>query len=278
MVLRACRTLVGGAAFAVLVIGGAGCDVSVDGSGGFNFELVSGRAEEEWTRTYPLASGGLLEIVNINGRITAEVGEGPAVEVRAARIARAATDEGARELLAQVEMREEVGEARVRIEVRPPRVSGLRSHEVRWTVRIPKGVNVNFRTVNGGVRLTGLEGEVRARTTNGGVTAKGLRATALEASVTNGGVDIELASAPSTGAFDLEATNGGVTLALPADSKADVSARCTNGGISVSGLELEIQGEQSRRRLQGRLNGGGARVSLSTTNGGVRLSRAAGTT
>ncbi len=275
MVLRAGRSLVGLAGVTLLAVGGIACDVSVDGSGGFNLELVSGKAQEEWTRTYQLGPGGLLEIVNVNGRITAEASAGSAVEVRAERIARASTDEGARDLLKEIEMREEVADARVRVEVRPPRLRGLRGHEIRWTVRVPKGVNVDLRTVNGGVRLTGLEGEIRAKTTNGGVTGKALRATTLDASVTNGGVDIELATAPTGGTFELEATNGGVALALPAESKADVNARCTNGGITVSGLELELQGEQTRKRVQGRLNGGGARVSLATTNGGVRLTKAA---
>jgi hypothetical protein len=275
MVWTAVRRIVLVSGVVLLGIGGAACDINVDGSGGFSFDLASGKAQDEWTRTYDLDAGALVEIVNVNGRITAEPGSGGGVEVRAERIARASTDDGAREHLKEIEMREEVSDTRVRVEVRAPRHRGFRGHEVRWTVRVPKGVNVDLRTTNGSVRLTGLEGEIRARTTNGGVTGKGLRPTVLDASVTNGGVDIEVASALTGGTFELEATNGGVALALPAESKADINARCTNGGIRVSGLELELQGEQTRRRVQGRLNGGGARVNLATTNGGVRLTRAA---
>ena len=91
--------------------------------------------------------------------------------------------------------------------------------------------------------------------------------------MTNGGVEIELATAVSTGTFQLEAVNGGVILMLPADSKADVSGRCTNGGIVAQDLPIEISGEQSRRRLDGKLNGGGARISLETVNGGVKIGR-----
>lgn len=249
------------------------CDISVDGNGGFSLDVASGRAQDEWTRSYDIAAGGLLEIINVNGRITAEAGEGPNVELTAERIVRASTDEAAREALAKVEMREETSSSRVRVEVRVPRMSGIGGHELRWTIKVPKGVNVDLRTVNGGVRLSGLEGEIRARSTNGGVTGKSLVASALDASVTNGGVDIELASMPATGSFDMRSVNGGVRLTLPGDARADVTARCTNGGISVNGLELELEGEQSRRRVAGKLNGGGARVTLQTTNGGVRLSK-----
>src|SRR5438067_1605076 len=65
-------------------------------------------------------------------------------------------------------------------------------------------------------------------------------------------------------------TSGGVVLTVPESAKADVTATCTNGGIQISGAKLEIS-EQSRRRLEGRLNGGGTPIELHTTNGGVRL-------
>jgi DUF4097 and DUF4098 domain-containing protein YvlB len=68
----------------------------------------------------------------------------------------------------------------------------------------------------------------------------------------------------------LGTVNGGVTLGLPESAKADVLATCTNGGINISGLKLEVS-EQSRRRVEGKMNGGGTPIELSTVNGGVRL-------
>jgi hypothetical protein len=273
MHLRTTRALARALVLGGLTFGLTACDVSVDGNGGFSLDVASGKAQDEWSRSYEIEPGGQLEIINVNGRITAEAGDGPVTEVRAERTARATSDEAARELLGQLDMREETSSSRVRVEVRAPRMSGRGGHELRWTIKVPKGVNVDLRTVNGGVRLTGLHGEIRARSTNGGVTGKNLTASSLDASVTNGGMEIELASLPSTGTFDMKTVNGGVTLTLPGDARADVTARCTNGGISVSGLELQLEGEQSRRRVSGKLNGGGARVTVETTNGGVRVSK-----
>ncbi len=65
-----------------------------------------------------------------------------------------------------------------------------------------------------------------------------------------------------------------MSLTLPGDSKADVTARCVNGGVSINGLSLDITGEQTRKKVEGKLNGGGTRVVLDTTNGGVRLNKA----
>jgi len=264
--LRACLVL------AVVAVTAA-CDVQV-GKDGFSMDLATGRATDTWTRSYPLAEGGRLELVNVNGRIAAEPSPGTAVELVAERTAKAGTDEAAQELLGRVEMREEIGDSRVRVEVRAPRTFGVSNVDVQWTVKVPKGAVVDLRTVNGRVALTGLEGELHARAVNGGVSGKRLSVTTLEASTVNGGVDIELL-APLTGegSVALESVNGGVFLALPDESQASVTARVSNGGISTGDLEVQVTGEQSRRRLEGTLNGGGTRVTLRTTNGGVRISR-----
>ena len=269
----------------------AGCDIAVNGDGGLNFDLAAGKAQDTWTRSYPLGKSGRIEIININGRISAEATDGTSVEVVAERTAKAGTDDGAKDLLKQIEMREEVSGDRVRVEVRAPRMHGGSGHEIKWTVKIPRGVSVDLRTINGGVRMNGLEGEIRARSTNGGITGTAMIATAVDASTTNGGVEIELARAVSTGSYELQAVNGGVSLTMPSDSKADVAAKCVNGGINVEGLDLQINGDEtqnaneaekrtlrarsSRRRLDGQLNGGGARVSLETVNGGVKILRTA---
>ncbi|HYU78244.1 MAG TPA: DUF4097 family beta strand repeat-containing protein [Vicinamibacterales bacterium] len=274
MYLQRARNVVPIAAVALAAWSLAACDIAVQGhgDGGFQFD-AGGRAQDEWSRTYHLAAGGQLELINVNGQITAEASDGDTLELRAERTMKASSDEAARDLLSKMEMREEVGDARVRIEVRPPQMRRS-GQEVKWTLKIPKGISVDLRTVNGSVKLIGLQGDVRARSTNGGITGDRLLASNIDASVTNGGVEIALAHATASGSIDLESVNGGVSLALPEDSKADVSARCVNGGIRVTDLNLDIIGEQNRRRLEGKLNGGGAHVSLETTNGGVKITRA----
>jgi len=262
----------------LVAIGLSACDIAVDGHGGLNFDVAAGKAQDEWSRTYTLAAGGRFELINVNGKITAEASDGSAIEVKAERSAKSSSDDAARELLGRIEMREEVGEGRVRVEVRPPRFSGMSGHEIKWTVKVPRGRAVDLRTVNGGVRLVGLDGDIRARSTNGGISGAGLQPTLLDAAVTNGGVDIELGRAITEGTYELEAVNGGVSLSLPSDSKADITGRCVNGAISVVDLPIEVQGEQSRKRLDGQLNGGGAKINLETVNGGVRIGKSASTT
>jgi hypothetical protein len=254
--------------------GMAACDVQVGQDGDFSFGVASGRAQDTWSRRYTLPAGGRFELVNVNGRIVAEPSPGEAIEVEAERIAKATSDEAAREMLGKVEMREETGASQVRVEVRSPRNFGVGGVEVRWTVKVPRGKVLDLRNTNGKVELSGLEGEVRVRTVNGGVEGRGLSVQTLEASTVNGGVDVELVQPLSgDGKVSLESVNGGVKLALPPASRASVVARVTNGGIDLGGLDLQQTGEQTRRRVEGTLNGGGTPVTLETTNGGVRLSK-----
>jgi DUF4097 and DUF4098 domain-containing protein YvlB len=250
-----------------LALAGVGCDVSI-GENGFSLDVASGKATDEWNRSYTIVPGGRLQIENTNGRIEALPAAGSQVEIRAERIAKASTDEAARELLKQSELHEDVSAAQIRIQTKMPRQRFSRqSLEVRYHVRVPKGLSVDFETVNGGVRLENLEGQIAASTTNGGVTGTGLSGT-VKATTTNGGVEIEMAAV--TGDLELETTNGGIRLQLPGSIKANLDARCVNGGISVSGFD--VQGEQSRRRVSGTINGGGPRISAETTNGGIRIS------
>ncbi len=249
----------------------AGCDVSV-GEHGFSMDVASGKAQAEWTRSYTIASGGRLEITNVNGTITASPGDGPQVEIRAERIAKARNDEAAQELLKKIEIVEEAAPDRVRIETKVPKMSWGRSgHEVRYFVKVPKGLAVDFETVNGGVRLENLDNQIVASTTNGGVRGKGLRG-AVKASTTNGGVEIAMAAV--TGEVDLETTNGGIRLDLPQDARANLEARCVNGGIGVDESMSVDTTEKTRRQFRGTMNGGGPRVSAGTVNGGIRIRKA----
>jgi DUF4097 and DUF4098 domain-containing protein YvlB len=238
----------------------AGCEMA-------HVELT-GRATDQWTRTYTLARGGQVEIVNTNGTIELEGADIEQVEIRAERIAKAATDEAARALLPKIEIKEDVTPDHIRLET--GRIEGFTigiGFEVRYTVRAPRHTTIRVTNTNGQVSATGLTGIMFAKTTNGGVKASNVSGE-LSARTTNGEVDVEMADL--TAKISLQTTNGGVKLTLPDDVKADLSASCTNGGINVSGLKLETT-ESTRRRVEGKLNGGGTLIDLRTTNGGIRV-------
>ena len=245
-----------------VVLALAACDLSLGN--------LSARATDEWTHTYPLTAGGEIRIVNTNGRIDVEGVDGATVEVRAERIARGATESAARELLPRIVIKEDIKPDRISLETE--RMSGIMigaGFEVRYHVRAPKNALVNVTNTNGQVAVNALSGKVVAHTTNGAVKGTNLTG-GVDGQTTNGSVSIDMASLSSE-RISLETTNGSVTLMLPEKAKATVSAAVTNGGINVGSLDNFEVTEKARRRLEGKMNGGGTEVELRTTNGSIRI-------
>lgn len=260
----------------------AACDIQAGNGGDFKIDFASGKATDTWSRSYKIPEKGRFELINVNGKITAEPADGAEVIVEGRRTAKGRSDEAAKEMLAKLEIREEVGESTVRVESRPPRLSGFGGHEIEWTIKVPKGVIVDVRTTNGGVRLNNLSNEIHAKTTNGGVRGENITPSLIEASAVNGGIEFKLGSPlDATDSVDLETVNGGVTLEMPSESKATIAARCVNGGVRVNDLDITREEQATefdkKRRLNGTMNGGGAAVKMNTTNGGIHLSRSGGT-
>jgi len=250
------------AAVAVAALVLAGCDIVV--------ESLNSQASDEWTRRYTLAPGGQVEILNVNGAIEVRSSEGTTVEVRAVRTAHGASEQTAKETLGRVEIKETATPEQIRIETNTPRGLGALSRvTVEYHVVVPRTAKLRLRTDNGSLKMSGVGGAVKLETTNGSITAEQLGG-AVDAGTTNGSVKIDVDTVAKDG-IQIETTNGSVELRLPSSSKADLVGRCVNGSVHASNLNVESGGETTRRRLEGRLNGGGPRVELQTTNGSVRF-------
>lgn len=246
----------------LLLVAAGGCDIAIADH--------SEKVTSEWTKTFEIGPGGRFEVSNVNGKVQVLPADGTTVEVVAKKIGSGATPEAAKEALERIQIAESVSGNSVKVETKLDRGNWSRGGgSVEYTVRVPRSVEVKAVTVNGGVDVRGIEGRVVAEATNGGVRAREIGGP-IEASTTNGGVDVELTRVAPEGA-KLECTNGGIELRLPKDAQASISARVTNGGIDTGGLAIQAVGESSRRRLNGNLNGGGPRISLEGTNGGIRI-------
>jgi len=125
-----------------------------------------------------LAAGKTIEILGVNGSIFAEGGSGREVEVRATKRARKSEVESV--TFEIIEHANGVticamypSDGRRENECR----EGGKGHmnvkdndvEVEWTVRVPSGVELSARTVNGRVEATGLSAPAVARTVNGSI-------------------------------------------------------------------------------------------------------------
>ena len=255
-----------------LVCAGSACDVKVSKDGDVSVDVASGKANDEWRRTYSLPNGGRLEIINVNGLIEVYPASGPDVEVIARREVRTRTEEEAKARLAKAEMIEDVGPDHVKIEARPnDQGVSFGPHgrvNIQYRVSVPAGLATSFRTENGVVRLENIEGRITVASTNGPIVGHGLSGS-VDASTVNGGIEIGLTSV--NGDSKIVTVNGPATLIVSPEINAELEAAAINGGVTTQdGLPLTA-GDRTNKRVTGRLNEGGPRISVQTTNGGVRV-------
>lgn len=213
-----------------------------------------------------------------NGGVSVRGWDRNDVHVRVRVTARAGSEADARALASQARLITADG----RIRVEGPRIDdrgswrGGRDREwwsASYEVQVPRTARVTAAATNGGIIVDDVRGSVNAETTNGGLVFYDVSGD-IRGRATNGGIRVELSGSRWQGAgMDVQTTNGGVRVALPADFSAELEARAVNGGISVD-FPITVSGPiNSRREIRATIGSGGPPIRVATTNGGVRISR-----
>lgn len=214
-------------------------------------------------------AGRLAVDASPNGAIRVVAEARDDVLVRARVVARAETEEDARALADQVEIRTDAD----RIESDGPRRRSRRDGGwwVGYELSVPADLDLRLETTNGGLHVTGIRAQLDLRTTNGGIELEDVGGD-VRGRTTNGGLRVQLDGDHWEGAgLDLETTNGGVTLEIPSDYAARLETGTVNGSWDID-FPLVVQGRISRR-LTADLGGGGSLIRAVTTNGRVRIDR-----
>lgn len=252
--------------------------------------------KERFQQTYPLQTGGTVSLDNVNGGVTVEAWDRAEVQVVADKEVKADDGDVAKKAMQQIQI--QVGKSAGKLDIvtkLPKRDNGLFewmagknvNMNVKYQVKVPRNVVLDLETVNGGVRLVGTEGRASVETTNGALEIEGVRgnlelettngsisvarsAGAVEAETTNGSIEVELSEVPDGSDLSFETTNGGVTVRLPKDIRVSLDAATSNGRVT-SDFDVEGADSKSRRRLAGDINGGGGKLRVRSTNGGVTI-------
>ena len=158
---------------------------------------------------------------------------------------------------------------------------------VRFTVRVPRGVRVGAHSVNGGVAVRDVGAEVRANTVNGGVVVRNASGP-VRANTVNGGVDVNTAVGPVTAEtvngnvdarmvslqgdddMDFKTVNGSVSIYVPARFDANFRFDTVHGGID-SDFPMTISGKWGPRHAAGTIGNGGRDIRASSVNGSIEL-------
>jgi hypothetical protein len=179
----------------------------------------------------------------------------------------------------------------LKIEVRMPADGDLRVETGDGGVDVdPVSGNVDVHTGDGHIKLAGGKGEIRLRTGDGHIEAHGLdgqleatsgdghvrvegRFDRLNIRTGDGGVDVRaLPGSKVSSAWSIRTGDGSVDVSLPDTLQANLDVHTNDGHISL-GIPLQVEGSLSRSAIRGKLNGGGAELSISTGDGSIRLNR-----
>src|SRR4029077_2427792 len=228
------------------------------------FAVPSFAISKEFNQTYPLQPGGSFELQNVNGAVDVQGWDRDTIEIRAVKTAKHNEAD-----LALVSIDVDAKPGAVSVSTRYPQNEGVEV-AVEYIIRVPHLAHVeHLGTVNGTLRVSGVEAVEDLRTVNGNIEVyEG--GGSVHARTTNGNVHLELLHVQDKNGATAETTNGSLLLAVPPDTQADVEARCLNGSFS-SELPLSLASTQRPRETHGRLGKGGSPIKLHTVNGGIRV-------
>jgi DUF4097 and DUF4098 domain-containing protein YvlB len=117
---------------------------------------------------------------------------------------------------------------------------------VNLLIQVPVNTSLDVETTNGSIAVTNVSGAISARTLNGSVT-----------------VSLDHPSPDKPMSFS--ALNGKIDVTLPADTKARLRLKATNGAI-YSDFDVKVEADGIRS-----INGGGPEYSFQTTSGTILI-------
>jgi DUF4097 and DUF4098 domain-containing protein YvlB len=220
--------------FPILALLLAGCD-------DWNFG-DSDRYKEDFHYTYPLTAGGRLSLDNFNGSVEISSWEKAEVEINGTKYA------NTQSRLNEIKIDITPSPSSISIRTTPP---GDRRGNAgaRYVIRVPRKVLLDpITSSNGGIRVDGIDGNVRLRTSNGTVRAMRVNGS-LEANTSNGGVE----ASDVTGNTTIHTSNGTVRAEV---KKGRFEATTSNGGINARVFEPDASNP----------------VRLESSNGHIELS------
>jgi hypothetical protein len=219
---------------------------------------------KDFNQSYPLEPGGTFALQNVNGPVEVEGWDRNVVEIHAVKIAKEKESD-----LDRVSIEVDAKPNDVSVVTRYPQNEGVEV-AVEYTIRVPHGARVeHIGTVNGTVKIAGVESVEELRTVNGNIEVyEG--GGSVHAHTTNGNVHVELSRFPEEKGIAAETTNGSVLLAVPQDTQADLEARSLNGNF-YSELPFLQETASRPREMRGKFGKGGAPIRLNTVNGGIRI-------
>jgi len=211
------------------------------------FTLLTGsriRVTEPFATEFRVSTPASLTVINPVGNVTIRAGADDRITVQATKVARAASQDAARELLERILIRTESTRDSARIEVDLPENLSRRSASVELEITVPRRTELELQTAVGDVRVDGTEGKVRLRTDVGDVRLRDV--TLLEEGDVRADVgDLHFTGRlPHEGRVAFVTRMGSIHVAVPANSQFTLDAET---GVGTIHNQFDLEAEESKR-------------------------------
>lgn len=145
--------------------------------------------------------------------------------------------------------------------------------QANLTIQVPFKTSVQLRCTNcAELRIEGVEGDIDVNTVNGGIRLINVSGSVLAHSL-NQGVTAIIDKVDPNKAMSFSSMNGSIDCTFPANLKANVRMRTTNGKIHTD-FDLRLAGGEAIRMdrgISGTINGGGPEIAFKAFNGSIHV-------
>ncbi len=129
---------------------------------------------------------------------------------------------------------------------------------------------IDLHTSGGSINVKHAGGDLRAHTSGGSIAIDEALGS-IDAETSGGSIHARFLEQPH-GDSRLSTSGGGISVAVAPNLSLDVDAH-TSGGSVDSEVPITVLGHLRESSLEGKINGGGPRLVLRSSGGGIRLRR-----
>ncbi|MGA2354735.1 MAG: DUF4097 family beta strand repeat-containing protein [Terriglobales bacterium] len=251
--------------------------------------ITSGARADDWSKTYELTGKPDLRVDARDASIHVDVWDQNKIEAHVTtRGWKIGIGSGELEIVehqqgnaVDIELRQAHGNhfsigintRHTELEIHMPRSARVNVHSGDGAI-VAKGLQgeLDFSTSDGSLELEDVDGTLHARSSDGSVHVSG-RFDVLDLGTSDGRIEAEARPGSQVReAWEIRSSDGSVTLRIPGDLAADVELHTSDGSITT-GIPIAVEGSVRSHDLHGKLNGGGNRLTLHTSDGSVRLDK-----
>ncbi len=275
------RVLLSSLLFSLIAV--SGCCIQVRG---YSFPLA--KYERTVQLSKPMAAGSLFAANSKDGWITVNGSDIADCNVTATIIVRADSDENARRIAEQTNLKLEQFGDKLTLKVEKPLLMMNQSVDIRLNALVQKNCDLELGTDDGDITIENVNGRINIKTDDGKVTLSQISGEikvrgnddSIKVQEVIGDVDLQTDDGKITVEYSEDAggvcnvllvtDDGAIDFTAPANFSADVKVSTDDGSINTA-LPIKIMGKIGKSGIRGTIGTGEGKLYIKTDDGSIRI-------